>query len=106
VPIAREPNETRQRAAFAGYDGLFSAASRDNILCMSARPFAVVAGARPRGRKSKAEQPVPQSELAKRWRQEGVATETTRADQDVIPLLDGWVRVLEKRAGSYPSELR
>jgi hypothetical protein len=64
---------------------------------MSDRELSVVAGSLTRRQKPKVA-PV-QDSIAKRWR----AAESSRANRppagsDVIPLLDGWVRVLEKEA--------
>jgi hypothetical protein len=70
---------------------------------MAFRHFSVVAGARPRDKKAKGAQPAPQDAIAKRWRQDAGARDSSRQDSDVIPLMEGWVRVLEKQAGSYPA---
>ena len=66
---------------------------------MASRPggLSVVAGALARGKKAKAA--LSQDAIAKRWRQI-LAQETAREKQDVIPLLDGWIRRLERQAGS------
>ena len=57
----------------------------------------VVAGSLPRGAKPKVTR--AQDALAKRWRS-GADTATAQERQDVIPLLDGWIRRLEREAGS------
>jgi len=69
---------------------------------MSAPQLCVVAGERPRDRKSKTTQPAAQNALAKRWRQDTPASDVARGARDVIPLMEGWVRVLEKQAGILP----
>jgi hypothetical protein len=63
---------------------------------MAEPQLVVVTGALPRGAKPKAAR--PQEALAKRWRNapENVAN---NKPQDVIPLLDGWIRRLEREAG-------
>ena len=63
---------------------------------MAEPQLVVVAGALPRNAKPKVSR--PQDALAKRWRQdpENVAN---NKPQDVIPLLDGWIRRLEREAG-------
>ena len=60
----------------------------------------VVAGSLPRSAKPKVIR--PQDALAKRWRTapEDVAN---NKPQDVIPLLDGWIRRIEREAGGEPS---
>jgi hypothetical protein len=59
----------------------------------------VVAGTLPRGTKPKVTR--PQEALAKRWRNSTEAAAPQR--QDVIPLLDGWIRRLEREAGGETS---
>jgi hypothetical protein len=71
---------------------------------MAARKLSVVAGALSRKRKPKEEQ--PQSELAKRWRtgEFGVPQRAREKHAgDVVPLLDGWIRRLERQAGLDPA---
>ena len=67
---------------------------------MAEPQLVVVAGSLPRGAKSKVAP--PQDALARRWRHnpENVANDKP---QDVIPLLDGWIRRLEREAGSETS---
>ena len=64
---------------------------------MAEPQLVVVAGSLPRGAKPKTSR--PQDALAKRWRTppDDVAN---NKPQDVIPLLDGWIRRLEREAGS------
>ena len=59
----------------------------------------VIAGTLARGAKPKGTQ--AQDAIAKRWRAgaAGVVEPTTETP-DVIPLLDGWIRRLEREAGS------
>ena len=61
----------------------------------------VVAGALSRGQKPKSTQ--AQDAIAKRWRLGSAGIEPTTATPDVIPLLDGWIRRLEREAGSDPA---
>ena len=62
---------------------------------MAEPQLVVVAGALPRGAKPKVTR--SQDALAKRWRS---SAETAAPEkQDVIPLLDGWIRRLEREAG-------
>ena len=71
---------------------------------MAARKLSVVAGALIRKRKPKEEQ--PQSELAKRWRSgefEVPRRAKTEHTGDVVPLLDGWIRRLERQVGLDPA---
>ena len=69
---------------------------------MAARKLSVVAGALFRKRKPRTEQ--PQNELATRWRT-GEHEIPVRAAHpgDVIPLLDGWIRRLERQVGLDPA---
>ena len=68
---------------------------------MSAPELSIVAGALARAMKPKGAN--PQDALARRWR--GVAKEEQRsASPDVIPLLDGWIRRLEREAGQEPAD--
>ena len=64
---------------------------------MAERQLEVIPGALPRGAKPKIAP--PQDALARRWRYnpENVANDKP---QDVIPLLDGWIRRLEREAGA------
>jgi hypothetical protein len=64
---------------------------------MPERELNVIAGALAKSAKPKAAQ--SQDALAKRWR---TAAESERASQrqDVIPLLDGWIRRLERESGA------
>jgi hypothetical protein len=60
--------------------------------------MSVVSGGQSRKRKAK-ESP-SQNNLANRWRQgESAPPQREAARGDVIPLLDGWVRRLERQAG-------
>ena len=65
---------------------------------MSERELNIVAGALARAVKPKAAQ--AQDGLAKRWRSTPTDSERIAERQDVIPLLDGWIRRLEREAGS------
>ena len=64
---------------------------------MAEPQLVVVAGSLPRGAKPKVTR--PQDALAKRWRN-GSESSATTDRQDVIPLLDGWIRRLEREAGA------
>jgi hypothetical protein len=68
---------------------------------MAERDLVVILGALSRTRKAKSAQ--LQDALAKRWRFSGLLGSVTDADppqsRDVIPLLDGWIRRLEREAG-------
>jgi hypothetical protein len=66
---------------------------------MAEPQLVVVAGALPRGARPKVTR--PQDALAKRWR--NGAESPTPERQDVIPLLDGWIRRLERETGEEPS---
>jgi hypothetical protein len=71
---------------------------------MARRKLTVVSGGLSRKSKRKAS-PTP-SELANRWRELG--SPAPRAPEkpensDVIPLLDGWIRRLERQAGVDPA---
>ena len=71
---------------------------------MAARKLSVVAGDLSRKRKPKEEQ--PRSEIAKRWRTgefDAPATPKDKQAGDVIPLLDGWIRRLERQVGLDPA---
>jgi hypothetical protein len=66
-------------------------------------PLTVIAGALSRGQKPKGTQ--AQDAIAKRWRLGSAAVAESTTDTptpDVIPLLDGWIRRLEREAGSSP----
>ena len=64
---------------------------------MARRKLTVVRGER----SSRKPKPTPaQVELAARWRMGGIASEPRKPlEGDVIPLLDGWIRRLEREAG-------
>ena len=66
---------------------------------MAEPQLVVVAGALPRNAKPKV--PRPQDAIAKRWRNSADVAVPER--QDVIPLLDGWIRRLEREAGAETS---
>lgn len=67
---------------------------------MADTQLVVVAGALPRGAKPKVARPL--DAIAKRWRNSaGIATPPEK--QDVIPLLDGWIRRLERETGGETS---
>jgi hypothetical protein len=64
-------------------------------------PLTVIAGALARGQKPKTSQ--AQDAIAKRWRMGGISTPEPSEPSDVIPLLDGWIRRLEREAGTDPA---
>jgi hypothetical protein len=64
---------------------------------MAEPQLVVVAGSLPRGTKPKVTR--PQDALAKRWRNASESSATADR-QGVIPLLDGWIRRLEREAGA------
>jgi hypothetical protein len=68
---------------------------------MAEPQLVVVAGDLPRGAKPKVNR--SQDALAKRWRNTAETTEAS-APLDVIPLLDGWIRRLEREAGAAGEE--
>jgi hypothetical protein len=69
---------------------------------MAARKLSVVAGDLSRKRKPKEEQ--PQSQIARRWRTgEFEVAPKEKLAGDVIPLLDGWIRRLERQVGLDPA---
>jgi hypothetical protein len=71
---------------------------------MAARKLSVVAGDLSRKRKPRTDQ--PQSEIARRWRTgefEVPAAAREKHTGDVIPLLDGWIRRLERQVGLDPA---
>ena len=68
---------------------------------MSDRELSIVVGALSRHQKPKVTQ--AQDAIAKRWRMPAPcapAADHAAAKSDVISLLDGWIRRLEKEAGS------
>ena len=64
---------------------------------MAEPQLVVVAGSLPRGAKPKVTR--AQDAIARRWRNTP-EPETAPSRQDVIPLLDGWIRRLEREAGT------
>ncbi|MEK7401819.1 MAG: hypothetical protein AABZ80_05590 [Gemmatimonadota bacterium] len=70
---------------------------------MARRKLTVVLGGLTRRRKAKGS-PAP-SELANRWRMGDVGPVAPRTPEtgDVIPILDGWIRKLERQAGLDPA---
>ena len=64
---------------------------------MARRKLSVVSGGLSRNRQPKA-LPAP-SDLANRWREIGGTEPKAQETGDVIPLLDGWIRRLERQAG-------
>ncbi len=64
---------------------------------MARRNLTVVSGGLSRKSKPKAT-PAP-NELANRWREVGPAAARAPEKSDVIPLLDGWIRRIERQAG-------
>jgi len=77
---------------------------------MSERELVVILGALSRTRKAKAAQ--LQDALAKRWRMadggliEPLLAPPAAEPRDVIPLLDGWIRRLEREAGPTQAQTR
>jgi len=75
---------------------------------MSERELVLIMGALSRTRKAKVAQ--LQDALAKRWRLAGGLLEPLAAEpvepRDVIPLLDGWIRRLEREAGPTQAHTR
>jgi hypothetical protein len=67
---------------------------------MASRDLTVIAGELA---KSKQKAAPAQDALAKRWRMGPAAAEPAR-ESNVIPLLDGWIRRLEREAGSEAAE--
>ena len=65
---------------------------------MSERELNVVAGALARSAKPKGAQ--LQDAIAKRWRAPSAESDPNPSRQDVIPLLAGWIRRLEREAGA------
>jgi hypothetical protein len=65
--------------------------------------LSVIAGALSRGQKPK--NTPAQDAIARRWRMGmgASALEQSAEKSDVIPLLDGWIRRLEREAGSDPA---
>lgn len=68
---------------------------------MARRKLTVVAGAL--SRKHRPNVPPARSELASRWREVGPLEPRVTEQGDVIPLLDGWIRRLERQAGLDPA---
>ena len=70
---------------------------------MARRKLTVVTGGLSKKRKPKAS-PAP-SELANRWRGSDITPPAPKKAEsgDVIPLLDGWIRKLERQAGVDPA---
>ena len=68
----------------------------------------VIAGSLPRLPSNKSAK--VRDAMAKRWRIDGLFTEVPRLPapepRDVIPLLDGWVRRLERESGDDQSQPR
>jgi hypothetical protein len=75
---------------------------------MSERDLVVILGALSRTRKARTTQ--LQDSLAKRWRMDGVPARMADPGvtelRDVIPLLDGWIRRLEREAGAPQAQTR
>jgi hypothetical protein len=67
---------------------------------MSDRELSVVAGALSRHQKSKVVQ--VQDAIAKRWRMPAPMPDQPHEQSDVIPLIDGWIRLLQKETGADP----
>lgn len=65
---------------------------------MAEPELSVIAGALSRNQKPKATQ--GQDAIAKRWRMGPPPTPETAEIAGVIPLLNGWIRRLEREAGS------
>jgi hypothetical protein len=64
--------------------------------------LSIVMGALTRGKKPKNSQ--AQDAIAKRWRMGGTFPPDHAIENvDVIPLLDGWIRRLEREAGPDPA---
>ena len=68
---------------------------------MSDPELFVIAGALARSLKPKVAQ--AQDEIAKRWRAGAAAPDQSSRLPDVVPLLDGWIRRLEREAGPDPT---
>jgi hypothetical protein len=66
---------------------------------MSERELSIIAGALSRVTK-KPTTARAQEAIAKRWRASPVGGIHTPRSSDVIPLLDGWIRRLEREAGA------
>ena len=65
---------------------------------MPRRNLTVVKGGKGRKRAPRAAQ--PQSDLAARWRrEEPQPTRSRKLEGDVISLMDGWIRQLERQVG-------
>jgi hypothetical protein len=72
---------------------------------MSERPLVLIAGAltgRP-----KVKVAIVQESIARRWRHSGPTPQVEPAEsRDIIPLLDGWIRRLEREAGTELAQTR
>lgn len=68
---------------------------------MSSPELSIVVGALARALKQKGSQ--PQNAIAKRWRGPTAKPQQADASPDVIPLMDGWIRRLEREAGQDPT---
>jgi len=64
-------------------------------------PLTVIAGSLARGQKPKLSK--AQEAIARRWRAGSIGLPEPMETSDVIPLLDGWIRRLEREAGSDPA---
>ena len=75
---------------------------------MAERELVVIMGALSRTRKAKTSQ--LQDAIAKRWRMDGLleplADPASVEPRDVIPLLDGWIRRLERESGPHKVQTR
>jgi hypothetical protein len=70
---------------------------------MSHPELSLIPGAQPRGAKPKGSR--PQEAIARRWRS-GQTAEPVAGDPDVIPLLNAWIRRLERETRPEPIEIR
>jgi len=68
---------------------------------MPRRKLSVVAGGKSGKRQPKAAQ--PQNDIAGRWRSLLPEPPRKKLEGDVIPLLDGWIRRLQRQAGLDPA---
>ena len=71
---------------------------------MPERPLVVIAGALAGRPKPKADR--LRESIAKRWRMDGSRADEPVKSRDVIPLLDGWIRRLEREAGPEVAQTR
>jgi hypothetical protein len=73
---------------------------------MSKHRLEIVAGDLPRGTRRK--QTSLEDAILKRWRKDAQTAHEAApdADRDVIPLLDGWLRRLERQSSSPTDERR